>query len=152
MPCCYTRKERYSSALFNLGWSTPGPDAFNPGKEPLLPIVQAAGWAPGSVWAGMERRKPLVPTGVRTQNRPARSESLQRLRYHRPPDRTHDVTVLARSSSINLVPDTFSLTVLITAVQSSSAQIAHAPKYGCACLCAHKHVLLLSSFRTYMMC
>ena len=59
------------------------PSRFARGKEPRLAIVEAAGWAPESVWAGIDRRKPLVPTGFRTQNRPARSESLQRRRYLR---------------------------------------------------------------------
>jgi hypothetical protein len=35
------------------------PAAFTPGKDPL-PIVQEAGWAPGSVWAGAEN---LAPPG-----------------------------------------------------------------------------------------
>jgi hypothetical protein len=48
-----------------------------PGKEPV-PIVQEAGWAPASVWTGAEN---LAPTGIRSPDRPARSQSLYRLRY-----------------------------------------------------------------------
>jgi len=55
---------------------TPRP-LFTPGKEPV-PIVQEAGWASGPVWTGAET---LAPTGVRSPDRPARSQSLYRLRY-----------------------------------------------------------------------
>jgi len=50
---------------------------FTPGKDPV-PIVQEAGWAPGPVWTGAEN---LAPTGIRSPDRPARSQSLYRLRY-----------------------------------------------------------------------
>jgi len=51
--------------------------ALYTGKEPV-PIVQEAVWAPGPVWTAAES---LVPTGIRSPDRPARSESLYRLRY-----------------------------------------------------------------------
>ena len=50
---------------------------FTPRKDPV-PIVQEAGWAPGPVWTGAEN---LVPTGIRSPDRPARSQSLYRLSY-----------------------------------------------------------------------
>ena len=50
---------------------------FTSGKDPL-PIVQEAGWAPGPVWTGAEN---LAPTGVRSLDRPTRSQSLYPLRY-----------------------------------------------------------------------
>ena len=53
---------------------------FTPGKDPV-PIVQEAGWAPGSVWTGGEN---LGPTGIRSPDRPARSQSLYRLSYRGP--------------------------------------------------------------------
>jgi hypothetical protein len=53
------------------------PAAFTAGKDPV-PIVQDAGWAPGPVWIGAEN---LVPTGIRFPDRPARRQSLCRLRY-----------------------------------------------------------------------
>ena len=56
------------------GWSTQGPGRFTPKKAPL-PIV---GWVPGRVWPGAGN---LVPTGIRSPDRPARSQSLYRLRY-----------------------------------------------------------------------
>jgi hypothetical protein len=48
-----------------------------PGKDPVH-IVQEAGWAPGSVWTGVEN---FAHTGIRSPDRPARSQSLYRLRY-----------------------------------------------------------------------
>ena len=50
---------------------------FTPGKD-SVPIVQEAGWAPGPVWTGAEN---LAPTGIRSPDRPARNQSLYRLRY-----------------------------------------------------------------------
>ena len=61
-----------------MGWgSAPRPGRFTPGKDPVL-IVPEAGWAPGPVWTGAEN---LAPTGIRSPDRPARSESLYRLSY-----------------------------------------------------------------------
>jgi hypothetical protein len=48
-----------------------------PGKDPV-PTVQEAGWAPGPVWTGAEN---LAPTGFRSPDCPARSQSLYRLSY-----------------------------------------------------------------------
>ena len=45
---------------------------FTPRKDPV-PIVQEAGWVPGPVWTGAEN---LAPTGIRSPNRPVRSQSL----------------------------------------------------------------------------
>jgi len=50
---------------------------FTPGKDPV-PIVQEAGWVPGPVWTGAEN---LAPTRIRSPDRPARNQSLYRLRY-----------------------------------------------------------------------
>jgi hypothetical protein len=55
---------------------TPRP-YFTPGKEPV-PIIQEAGWAPGPAWTGAEN---LAPTGIRSPDLPARSQSLYRLSY-----------------------------------------------------------------------
>ena len=57
--------------------SAPHPGRFTPGNNPV-PIVQEAGCAPGSVWTGAEN---LAPTGIRSPDRSARSESLYRLSY-----------------------------------------------------------------------
>jgi hypothetical protein len=48
------------------------PAALYPGKEPV-PIVQKAEWAPGQVWTGAEN---FDPTGIRSPDRPTRSQSL----------------------------------------------------------------------------
>jgi hypothetical protein len=55
---------------------TPRP-LYTPGKDPV-PIVQEAGWVPGPVWTGAEN---LAPTGIRSPDLPARSQSLYRLSY-----------------------------------------------------------------------
>ena len=44
-----------------------------------MPSEQETGWAPGPVSKGVEKRKSLTPTGARTPNRPARSQSQYRL-------------------------------------------------------------------------
>ena len=65
-----------------MGWvvnTTPRP-LYPRGKDPV-PIVQEAGWAPGPVWTGAEN---LASTGIRSPDRPARSESLYRLSYRGP--------------------------------------------------------------------
>jgi len=49
--------------------------------ERLGTHLQEAGWAPGPVWTGVEN---LTPTGIRSPDRPARSESLYRLSYPGP--------------------------------------------------------------------
>ena len=57
------------------GWGvsvTPQP-LFTPGKDPV-PISKEAGWAPGMIWTGAENLAP--PTGIRSPDRPTRSQSL----------------------------------------------------------------------------
>jgi len=78
------RRSRGIALLFHdhgtrRGWwvsVTPRP-LFTPGKDPI-PIVQEPGWAPGPVWTGAEN---LVPTGIRSPDRPTCSQSLYRLSY-----------------------------------------------------------------------
>jgi hypothetical protein len=69
-----------TSALDGGGWLTPRPGRFNLGKDPV-PIVHEAGWVPRPVWTGAEN---LAPTGIRSPDRPASSESLYRLTYPGP--------------------------------------------------------------------
>ena len=59
------------------GWgvSVTSRPPFTPRKDPV-PIVQETGWAPGPVWTGVEN---LTPTGIRSPDRPARSQLLYRL-------------------------------------------------------------------------
>jgi hypothetical protein len=58
-------------------WLDPRLGRFTPRKDPV-PIVQEAGWAPGPVWRAAEN---LAPTGIRSPDRSAHSESLYRLSY-----------------------------------------------------------------------
>ena len=60
-----------------VGGSAPRPGRFTPRKD-LVPIVQETGWAPEPVWKGTEN---LVPTGIRSPDRPARSKPLYWLSY-----------------------------------------------------------------------
>ena len=53
------------------------PAAHYPGKN-TVPIIQEAGWAPGPFWTGAEN---LAPTGIRSPDRPVRSQSLYQLSY-----------------------------------------------------------------------
>ena len=76
----YTSTLSLTSALEGDGRSTPRPGRFTSGKDPV-PIVQKTGWAPRPVWTGAEN---LAPTEIRSPDRPARSESLYRLRYPGP--------------------------------------------------------------------
>jgi hypothetical protein len=77
------------------GWevSVTPPPLFTPRKDPL-PVVQEAGWAPGTVWTDA---KNLVPTGIRSPKRSARSQSLYRIRY---PARVIIRAILIRVSSL----------------------------------------------------
>ena len=70
-----TKAQRRSKgiALFFFLTSTPLPGRSTPGKDPVS-IVQEAVWAPGPVWTGAEN---LTPTGIRSPDRPARSDELQ---------------------------------------------------------------------------
>ena len=52
-----------------------------PRERDPAPIVQEAGWARGVVWMDAVN---LVSTGIRSPDRPARSQSLNRLRYRSP--------------------------------------------------------------------
>jgi hypothetical protein len=66
-----------------VGGQRHAPAALPPGKRPAT-IVQEAGWNAEPVWTGAEN---LACNGIRSPNRPARSESLYRLSYPSPPYR-----------------------------------------------------------------
>ena len=59
--------------------ATPRP--LYPRETDRLSIVWENGWAPGTVWTGTEN---FAPTGIRSPDRPARSELLYRLSYPGP--------------------------------------------------------------------
>ena len=79
--CNVNKLPRYIYSINWDGWSTPRPGRFNPGNDPV-PYVQEAGWAPGPVWTDAEI---IASTGIRSPDRPHRSESLSRLSYPGPP-------------------------------------------------------------------
>jgi hypothetical protein len=56
--------------------ATPRP--LYPRERDPVAIVKEAGWAPGPVWTSAEN---LARTGIRSPDRPARSELLWRLSY-----------------------------------------------------------------------
>jgi hypothetical protein len=62
-----------------MGWVVKAtPWLLYPRERDLTPTVQEAGWASGPVRRGAEY---LSPIGFRYPDRPARSDSLYRLRY-----------------------------------------------------------------------
>ena len=96
------------------GWGvsvTPRP-LFTPGKDPV-PILQEAGWAPESVWAGAEN---LASIGIRSPDRPSRSQSLYRLSY---PAQPRDK---ANTKALLLMPD--------AQWQNTGLYTAHCLKHG----------------------
>ena len=52
-----------------------------PRERDPVPIVQEAGWVPGTVWTAAEN---LVATGIRSQDRPAHSQLQYQLSYRGP--------------------------------------------------------------------
>ena len=51
--------------------------ALPPGNDPIH-TVEEIGWTPGPVWMGAEN---LAPTGIRSLDRPARSECEKTVNY-----------------------------------------------------------------------
>ena len=79
------------------GWSTPRPGRFTSGKRTGT-LLKQPGWAPGPVWTGAE----ISPqSGIRSPERPTRSQPLYRLRYPGPLRCTnkHNIEVLSRNHS-----------------------------------------------------
>jgi len=82
------------------GWvvnSTPRPH-FTPGKDPV-PILQEAGWAPGSVWTSGKSRlhRDSIP------DRPAPSQSLNRLSYPAHVCRTNSICLRPMNLTASLI-------------------------------------------------
>jgi hypothetical protein len=73
----------YVALLFNLGarWGSVADNTpwsiYHRERDPVL-IAQEAGWVSGPVWLGAED---LVPIDIHFPDRPARSESLYRIRF-----------------------------------------------------------------------
>ena len=62
-----TKVQRYNSILpltleLNVGYSTPSPGRFTPGKEPVH-IVRKVRWAPRTFWMGAENLATAPPAG-----------------------------------------------------------------------------------------
>ena len=81
--------EVYSSTTLTLaldggGCLTPRPGHFTLGGDPVA-IVYVTWWAAGPVWSGAEKH---ASTGIRSPDRPARSESPYRLHCTGPHFRT----------------------------------------------------------------
>jgi hypothetical protein len=77
----YSSSLSLTSALNGAGCSTPRIGRFTPRERDPVPILEEAGWAPGPVWTDAENP---APNGIRSPERPVRSESLYRLRYPGP--------------------------------------------------------------------
>jgi hypothetical protein len=79
----YSSTRALTSALDGNEWSTLRFGRFTPGKDPAPIIQRVLGlsrgrWASETVLTGAEN---LALSGIRSPDRPARSESLYRLRY-----------------------------------------------------------------------
>jgi hypothetical protein len=58
-------ERRYSLALEGGEWSASRPSrSLPPGKEPPVPIVQKAGWAPEPVWTQRLQEKSSALLGI----------------------------------------------------------------------------------------
>ena len=68
----YSSTLSLTSALDKAGWLTPRPGLFIPGKESWYPVYRRLGGPWRRSGRGAEN---LAPTGIRFQDRPARSES-----------------------------------------------------------------------------
>jgi hypothetical protein len=77
----YSSTLSLTSALDGGGWLTLRPSRFTPGKETTYPLYRRPGGPQGR--AG-RLREISSPTGIRSPDPPARSESLYRLRYPSP--------------------------------------------------------------------
>ena len=71
------------SALGRDGWSTQPPAFLPPGKETPYPLYRRLGGPQGR---SGRVRKISLHTGIRSSDRPCRSESLYRLNYPGPPN------------------------------------------------------------------
>jgi len=84
-----------------MGWvDNATPRQLYPRETNPVPIVQEAGWAPGPVWTG---DKNLVPTEIRSPERPVRSESLYRLSYFGSPRSYWMIIVVAAAVVVVVV-------------------------------------------------
>ena len=84
----YSSTLSLTSALDEGRWSTPRPGRFTRGKENRCPLYSKL----GGLQAGLDRcGKSRPPTGIRSPDRPAGSQSLYRLSY-----RAHTFMIVPR--------------------------------------------------------
>jgi hypothetical protein len=77
-----------------------------------------AGWAPGPVWTGAEK---LAPTGIRSPDRPARRQSLYRLRYQAHPvlyTRDKETSINSKILTFHLCPVDLCSSLMLSSVQA----------------------------------
>jgi hypothetical protein len=84
----YSSTLSLTSALNGGGWSMPRPGRFTPGKETPYPLYRMLGGRHG---LSGRVRNISPPTGIRSPDLPARSESLYRLSY---PGHSHRGTII----------------------------------------------------------
>ena len=75
--------------------ATPRP--LYPRERDPVPIVQEAEWPPGPVWTGTDN---LAPTGIRSPDPTARSESLYRLLYPGPETTQYCLNITCACESV----------------------------------------------------
>jgi hypothetical protein len=80
------------TTALEVGEGRHAPAAFYPRERPGTHCIRGV-WAPGPVWTGTEN---LAPTGIRSPDRPPRSQSLYRLRY---PENTDTVVLKKHTQS-----------------------------------------------------
>ena len=89
------------------------PGRFTSGKDPVH-VVQEAGWATGPVWTGAEN---FAITGIRSPDRPARSESLYRLSHPGPPQFENGTSEWDKSVSFHILSNSNSPVVPFSVVR-----------------------------------
>ena len=135
-------------SFFNIGarwrWllnATPRP-LYSREREPVS-IVQEAGWAPGPVWAGAEN---LAPTGIRSPERPARSELLYRLSY---PGQTRN-NCCSKDATMHSVCIVGNIQVAVNNIKPLSGAMERTNGFPLHCCRDTKYFLLLSTVQTYL--
>jgi hypothetical protein len=104
-------------------------------RERPVPIVQEAGWAPGPVWTCA---KNLAPTGIRSPDHPARSQSLYRLSYCAP--QTCCVVDVNTCMHVRWLRKW----EFVEVVFRITATRQHLLENGCPCVCEYLYLYLLT--------
>ena len=114
-----------TSALRWGGWSAPHPGRLTPPRKTRYPLYRRLGGPQGPVWTGAEN---LAPTGIRSPDRPARSESLYRLSYPGPHscNMHHNINFpsTSRSSNESFSFQFFNLNIIFIEITSSKVNVS----------------------------